>query len=67
MLLLGKIQTPRVMQGASSEHTSPGVIQGEEELGASKMARQVKELAVQPDGLSSIPRTHMYQLPKVEL
>lgn len=58
MLLLGEIQTPRVILGASSEHKSPGVIQGEEEFGASKMAQRVKELA-EPDGLSSVPRTHM--------
>jgi hypothetical protein len=59
MLLLGKIQTPRVMQGASSEHTSPGVIRGKEQLGASKMAWQLKELAAEPDCLGSVLRAHV--------
>lgn len=59
MLLLGEIQTPGVMQGASSEHTSPGAIQGEQELGAGKMAWRAKEFAAEPDDQCSILRAHV--------
>lgn len=61
MLLLGKMQTTRVRLHASSELSSPGLMQEEEGLGARKMAQQVKELAADTDGQSSIPRTHMWK------
>lgn len=57
---MGKIQTARVKQHASSEHIT-GVIdtRGEEEPGASKMAPEVQELAAETDDLSSVLGTHM--------
>lgn len=58
MLLLGKTQTARVKQHVSSEHIT-GVIQGEEEPGASKMAPEVQELAAETDDLSSVLGTHV--------